>query len=215
MTFVIREERKNFKPVPAGTHAAICVSIVNMGIQNDSKFGPRRKIYFRWELPGEQTSWRDKQGNEHHGPMTIGKSYTYSLNEKSTLCQDLESWRGKLFTDAERKAGVDVSDFLGKSCILGIVHKGSGDKVFADVKTVMGAPPSVKLRASGTLIAYDADDHDPELFALLPSWLQQKISDRIVAPAKVEKAQPSQTAADVGVEFDDEIPFGDDAPASA
>ena len=103
----------DFKKVPQGVHMARCYSLIDMGTQLvRSQHGDKElhKIRIAWELFGE-----DEEGNpltvERDGktlPMTISKSYTLSLNEKANLRKDLESWRGKQFTDDEAK-GFDIS----------------------------------------------------------------------------------------------------------
>lgn len=205
MSLVIREQsRRDFEPVPAGTHLAVCTAVVDMGVQDDSKYQPRAKVYVRWELPGLSIKWRDKQGAEHSGPMVIGKTYTKSLAPKATLRADLESWRGKTFSAAEFKA-FDVASILGAPCMLGIQHHDGADgRTYADVVAVMRAPPEAAPKAAAKLLAYDVDDPNPEMFALLPTWLQKKISARLPEPEReAAKAQPAIADA----KFNDDIPF--------
>jgi hypothetical protein len=206
MSLVIRETTKTFTPVPAGSHLAVCVLVADLGLQNDSKYKPRSKIYLRWELVGQTATWRDKHGNEMHGPMLIGKSYTQSLAPKSNLRADLESWRGRSFTDAEIKA-FDAKSLLGKCCTLGVVHREDGEKTYANIGAVMGAPKDAAPTATSKLVAFDVDDWNESAFQQLPSWLQQQILERMDAqpPAAPQQTKLAATTADQG--FNDEIPF--------
>jgi hypothetical protein len=191
----------DFKPVPAGTHVAICTIVADMGVQPTAKFKPRAQVYIRWELPNEITKWKDGDGVEHTGPMTIGQKYTMSLSEKANLRQDLEAWRGKMFTEQEL-AGFDIRNILGKACMLGVTHNVTPGKTYANISAVMGVPkgttvppPSVKP------IAYDIDSHDQRTFEQLPGWLQEAIKGRV-------QSDSAQTvAAFDGAGFDDDIPF--------
>lgn len=191
----------DFKPVPAGTHIAVCTLVADMGVQPTKNFKPRPQVYIRWELPNEITSWKDADGNEHTGPMTIGQRYTMSLSEKANLRSDLESWRGRMFTEQEL-AGFDIKNILGKPCMLGVTHNVTPKKTYANISAVMGLskgmtapPPSVKP------IAYDIDAHDSNVFAQLPQWLQEAISGRV-------KSDTAQTVSNgSGADFDDDIPF--------
>jgi hypothetical protein len=208
MTLLIRETTtSNFQPVPIGVHAAVCIMVVDLGVQNDSKYKPRRKLYLRWELPNQRTTWHDKNGEQHSGPMTIGKTYTMSLAPKSNLRADLEAWRGRAFTETELR-GFDVRTILGKPCMLVISHRDAGDKVFANITAVAAAPKDAALKPCGKLIAYDTDDHDPEMFALLPEWLQKKIDQRRTDPPLGTVTAPAPGGgAPSNAEFNDNIPF--------
>lgn len=194
---------KDFKPVPAGTHRAVCTMVVDMGVQPSSKFAPRQKVYIRFELPDELTEWTDKDGNKHTGPMVIGKQYTASLSEKANLRRDLEGWRGRLFTEAELKA-FDLKNILGAAAMIGVTHNNSGGKTYANLATIMGLPKGMeKPAASGELITYDLDQHDEGVFQKLPGWLQEAIKERV--SSDTAKTVDARGAGEP--EFDDSIPF--------
>lgn len=192
----------DFKPVPAGTHIAICTLIADMGVQPAGKFKPRSQVFIRWELPGEVISWKDGDGKEHTGPMVIGKKYTMSLSEKANLRADLESWRGKMFSEQEL-AGFNITNILGKACMLGVTHNTVGTKTYANIAAVMGLPKGTQAPSASVIpMAYDIDNHDAGIFAKLPNWLQEAISTRV-------KSDTATTVGSNGVDndFDDDIPF--------
>lgn len=191
----------DFKPVPAGTHVAICTLVADMGVQPTKNFKPRQQVYIRWELPNEIVTWKDADQKEHTGPMTIGQRYTMSLSEKANLRSDLEAWRGKTFTEQELD-GFDIRNILGKACMLGVTHNVTPKKTYANISAVMGLPKgSTVPQPSVRPIAYDIDTHDPAIFAQLPQWLQEAISGRV-------KSDTAQTVTNGGGgDFDDDIPF--------
>lgn len=190
----------DFKPVPAGTHVAICTLVADMGVQPNKQFKPKPQVYIRWELPNEVVSWKDAEGKEHVGPMTIGQRYTVSLSEKANLRNDLESWRGRMFTDEELK-GFDIRNILGKACMLGVTHNVTPKKTYANISAVMGLPKGTPVpQPSVKPLAYDIDTHDRDVYAQLPQWLQEAISGRV-------KSDTSATVTSGGEDFDDEIPF--------
>lgn len=191
----------DFKPVPAGTHLAVCTLVADMGVQPGGKFRPKQQVYIRWEIPSEIVEWKDGEGVEHSGPAVIGKKYTMSLSEKANLRADLESWRGRTFTEQEL-AGFDIKNILGKACMLGVTHNTAGEKTYANVSAVMGLPKgTIAPKPSVSPLAYDIDVPDRGVFDKLPGWLQEAINGRIANDA----AKTVQTGVDA--DLDDDIPF--------
>jgi hypothetical protein len=192
----------DFKPVPAGTHVAVCTMIADMGVQPSAKYKPKHQVYIRWELPNEIMTWKDAEGREQSGPMVIGQKYTLSLSEKASLRTDLEAWRGRQFTEQEL-AGFDIKNILGKACMLGITHNVTPNKTYANISAVMGLPKGTPAPTpSVTPLAYDLDAPNDATFQKLPPWLQEAINGRVRSDA----AQ-TVSAGGVDAEFDDDIPF--------
>ena len=125
---------KAFEPCPPGSQAAVCVDVVDLGQIENTLFpnadgSPKfqHKVEVVWESSEAMTDGR---------PFLVKKRYTLSLAEKANLRHDLESWRGKPFTDAERQ-GFDVENLIGAPCILNVIHKtGSKGGTFANIATV-------------------------------------------------------------------------------
>ncbi len=150
-------ESKNFTPAPEGTHQAVCVDVIDVGMK-DNMFKPgtqQHKIDIAWQI----TELRD-DGKR----FLVYKRYTLSLNEKATLRHDLESWRGKPFTRDE-EMGFDVESVIGANGLINVQHKtGTKDasKVFANVVSVM---PLIKGMAKIAPDGYErqaAKSDDPE-----------------------------------------------------
>jgi hypothetical protein len=71
-----------------------------------------------------------------HKPLLVHKRYTCSLDEKATLRKDLESWRGRPFTEDELN-GFDLDVLIGVSCQLNVVQVQRGGDVYANVTSVV------------------------------------------------------------------------------
>lgn len=194
---------REFKLLPAGSHAAVCTMVAHLGLQNGAYMGKPKlqpKVYLRWQIPAERIEW-EKDGVKHEGPMSIGKTYTESLSEKANLRKDLESWRSKAFSPQEL-AGFELFNILGKPCLLSVVHDtGEDGKTRAYIQSVSALPKGMSAPThEGDLLKYDAEnigDH-----AKLPEWVRQKIAEQVKPQAK---AAPEPVAA--GDEFHDDIPF--------
>lgn len=198
---------RDFKPVPAGTHVAVCNMIVDLGMQPGFEGGaPQRKVYIGWEVPGETVEWTDKEGNPQTGPMKIGRQYTLSLNEKATLRAHLENWRGKAFT-AEELKGFDLFNIANKACLIGVTHKTTGDKTYANVSSVMSLPKGTPaVVAKGAILLYP-DPSDPGVFERLPEWLQKRINEQLDAKPVEKPAATATKKTGTDDEFGDDIPF--------
>ena len=186
----------SFKVVPQGTHIAVCNMIVDLGIQ-DTPYGTKHQLYIRWELPNERIEYT-KDDKKMEGPMTVGKFYTASLNEKATLRHDLEAWRGRAFTEVELKE-FDVFNVLGIACQLTITHTEAGK---AKVSAVTGIPKGMdKPKAENPLIKYSEEGGDEDQWDLVPQWLQDIVSK---AEGNISESQIATTRMDDPAS---EIPF--------
>jgi hypothetical protein len=183
----------DFKPVPAGNHIGVCSMVVGL---------VKQQIYVAWELPQEIITWTDKDGNERTGPMRIGKTYTLSLHENARLRGDLESWRGRPFTEEER-GGFDINKLAGAPCMVNVLHEDKNGKTYANVASLTPLPKGMdKPVCSDAALIYD-DDEFRHNYDHLPEWLQKKIDGQV-------KDEPQPTGGGGGTileELDDMVPF--------
>lgn len=195
-----KDGEKEYKLCSPGAHTAICNMVVDVGMQQTG-YGPKHKVYFRFEVPGERVEW-EKDGQKHEGPLSIGQFFTVSLSQKSTLRGFLESWRGRAFTKQELD-GFDLFNVAGVPCILNVVHNTvEGGKTYANIKAIMPLPKATaKPKAENPVLKYSPDapgDKDK-----LPDWLKEKIAKAVSVTPEDE---PQTVAA--GDDFDsDPIPF--------
>ena len=118
----------SYPTVSVGVHKARCVRVIDLGTQQNDYQGQiswKRQVMLIWEVPSET----DNKGE----PLTISKFYTLSLNEKANLANDLVSWRGRPFTETEKKA-FDISKVVGKPCSINVILNQKGKP---KVSTVM------------------------------------------------------------------------------
>ena len=214
-TYPVNAGAKDFDPVPAGSHIAVCDMKVDLGMQPGTGAfpKPKRKVYLRFQLLHERVEY-EKDGKKFNSPRMIGKTYTASMHEKANLRHDLESWRGRQFTDAE--AGTfDVDTVLGKPCMLMVMHSKKEKRTYANISGLGPLPKGINPRtiiSEGEPILYTPDN--TSTYVRLPEWLQQKIDDQIVQePATAAAARPSPDSEppveaydSIGI-TDEDIPF--------
>lgn len=190
----------DFKRVSAGTHLGVCNMVADIGLQPGSALhpDPKRQVVIRWEIPSERVEY-ERDGQKHEGPMTISRTFTASMNEKASLRQILENWRGRKFTNDEA-AKFDVSSILGKPCLLNISESTKGDKTYSNVA---GVSPLIKGMAGAEAenpLLYYADDNR-RTYDQLPPWVREKIDNQL------EPAQASTRAVEQEEAETSDAPF--------
>jgi hypothetical protein len=195
----------NFELTPAGNHIGVCYMVCDLGDQETTFNGEtktQRKVRISWELPGELMS----DGR----PFSVSKNYTLSLSEKANLRKDLESWRGRAFTD-EELAGFDLFNVLGKACMVNVIHESANNKTYAVVASVASLPKGMPApKPINALVAFSLEDENArDIFVKLPDWLQQKINTRgLFQSGQQVSAQPTPPASAYADDADfDDIPF--------
>ena len=120
------EGNTGYPQVPIGMHNARCIKVIGLGTQKQEFSGEisyKEQVLIIWEVP-------DELNNDE--PMTISKFYTLSLHEKSNMGADLSSWRGRAFTEQEKK-GFDLINILGIPCTLNIIEGNNGKSKVVNV----------------------------------------------------------------------------------
>jgi hypothetical protein len=166
----------NFEPIPAGSYAARCHSMIHIGTNEETILGTVKqlnKVRITWELPTETKVFKEENGEQ---PFVLSKEFTLSMHEKANLRKNLNSWRGKALTEDEAKA-FDISVLIGVPCMLSVIHKvaknGNTYAEIAGINTLpkgMECPPQIN---DSQELTYS--DWNQDLFNSLPEFLQSKI----------------------------------------
>lgn len=214
MALIASGSNKEFKLTPEGSHMAVCFRVIDLGTQRWEYQGePQigRKVLIGWELHGEADDGTPLKTDEGF-PLGVSKTYTLSLGRKANLRADLESWRGKGFTEQEL-AGFDIGQLLGQVCMITIKHTKKNDKTYANVASVTRFPAALKdMRptAINKLQLFDVTAPDKSVYDALPEWITKQI-DACVERNGTPTPQPMQNAgkpAGSGFDdMDDDIPF--------
>jgi hypothetical protein len=126
-----------------------------------------------WELSNEKKVFDPAKGEQ---PYSIGKDYTLSMHEKATLRHDIQSWRGKAFTD-EEASGFDIAKLIGKPCMLNVIHRTSKNGgTYANIAGVTAVPKGMTVPAQvNPSFEFSFGDWNDQKFATLPEWLRKRI----------------------------------------
>lgn len=142
-----------FEKTPTGMHQAVCAFVFDIGTHISTFAGQTikaHKIIVTWEL-----SETMKEGDNAGKRFTVSKYYTLSLGEKANLRKDLESWRGKSFTDDELRVGFDVEKLIGVNCLLNIGQNENGKAKILSINPLQKGVVAIKPEKNVTQKFYD------------------------------------------------------------
>ena len=107
-----------------GIYTGTCFRIIDLGTTDQEYKGVKSKKT-RVHITFEITKALDPETNEckmqDDRPFAVSRTYTASLFEAAALRKDLESWRGKSFTE-EELGGFDISKLLGCTARIEVGH---------------------------------------------------------------------------------------------
>lgn len=157
-----------------GVYTGVCTRLIDLGEQFNEKFGKiNHRVKIGWDIAGEKIQLTD--GTEVN--RTMYKEYTLSLHDRSGLRRDLQSWRGKSFTQEELD-GFDLKQILGVPCQIQIIHN---DKGYADISAIMAMPKGIpKPLGEYPQIYFDLDDSVTfSEYEGLPDWIKDSIKNAV------------------------------------
>jgi hypothetical protein len=213
MSFVVEDNGGSFESAPTGMHLGRCYRIIDLGTQKSEYMGQMkalRKVMLGWELHAQ-----DDAGNairmQDGRPFAMFKNYTLSWSEKANLRLDLQSWRGKPFTEEEQERFV-LKSILDKWCMVNVAHKNrkTGSGVYANVTTVLPVLPIYKEmgmpKGHNSCGIFQIDDPDMEMFESFGKAIKAKIELSPEWQSRSKKAAAPKSASGFD-DMEDDIPF--------
>ena len=164
---------------PAGNYIARCISMVEIGTVEETYLGVKKmlhKVRIGWEFPYELKVFNEEKGEQ---PIVVSKEYTLSLFEKANLRKELESWRGKAFSEVEAKK-FDITKLIGVPCMINLIHKPSEKdptKIYEKISAItpiakgVTCPPQIN-----PSFIFSFDEFSFENYNSLPQFLKDKIA---------------------------------------
>ena len=211
MALVVKEsggKQREYTPVPAGTHAARCVGLFDLGRQETSWKGQAKvqnKIILQFELVNEMLTLNTEDGPKEV-PHVISREFTATLSPMGTLRPLLESWRGRPFT-AEELSGFSMGNVVGKACLITVQHETKEDRTYSNLVNITAPMKGMNIQeASIAPKVFDMDEIDYDVLGNLPKWIQEKVRKSIDFP-KTSPAPVAAEAPKAPVVEEDDLPF--------
>ena len=214
MSLFVSDSGGSFERCPAGVHLARCYRIIDIGTQKITYMGESKfshQVMFSWEVHGEDDNGSPIKMNDGR-PYSILKTYTLSWSEKANLRLDLQSWRGKSFTQEELRR-FDLKNVLGAWCQLNVMDQTSGNgKTYSNVKGITPVPSFIKQKGLpegvNKLELFNIAEPDLDMFATFSDNLKGKIES---TPEWQKKSLKSSSNTPMPQAMDDpeldDIPF--------
>jgi len=163
----------DFTPIPEDLHLAVCYGIWDLGTQFSEKWSKTiHKVVIVWELPNCRGQF-ERDGKMIDLPRAISKTYTVSLHKKADLRKDLESWRGKRFSEEELK-GFDLKKLLGAPCQIQVIHNKVDDKTYSNIAALTKAPTGTKVKPENPLTFFSFEEQT-DIPLNTPQWISDLI----------------------------------------
>jgi hypothetical protein len=217
MGFYAEDTGGSFERCPPGMHLARCYRIIDLGTQRTEYMGQTKylhKIMIGWEIHGTRDDGSPLKMQDGR-PFAIFKNYTLSWSEKANLRLDLQSWRGRQFTQEEMRR-FDLTNVLGAWCMLNIIERPAktGNNVYSNVDGVTPVPAMIKQNGLPASVnkneIFNLTEPDMDLYATFSDNLKAKIAS---SPEweKLQGGKPAQAApipaATTFSDDDSDIPF--------
>jgi len=214
MSFIVENTFQEFERVNPGLHLARCYRVIDLGTQKTNYKGQMkmtRQVMISWEILGSDDTGqpiRMKDGR----PFMISRNFTLSWAESSNLRASLQSWRGRPFSQEERRR-FDLKNILGAWCMLNVIEKtAEGDKTYSRVENITPVPGMIKQAGLPQPV------NEAQMFTLQsPDWgvfekLGQGIKNKIMASPEYAKAKAPKSDYDdsdfqATPNDEDEMPF--------
>ena len=206
MPLVVKDSG-DFMSVPPGSHIARCYRIVDLGTQRSEYMGKEKylqKVMLQFEVHSE-----DDQGNplvtQDGRPLSISKSFTCTLSEKSSLRKDLQLWRGRDFTPEELR-GFELKNVLGAWALLSVTQSESNGKTYTNIAAINPVPKAMKAALPTPVNPtgmFSIEDPDMAMFDTFSENLKNRITS---SPEWKERTQEKVPTFDT-TGLDDTPPF--------
>ena len=236
MSLTLKQGDNDFEKLAVGTYHGTCFRMVDLGTQ-DTEYNGEKSKKNQVRLDFEIIESVDPEGNEVNmadgRPFGVSRTYTASLFESAALRKELESWRGKSFTEEELE-GFELDQLLGCTARIeiGLTQKtlqfaGGNPKILKLMRPDGGVQ---KITTINPQVAFDMSIYCDEfngnsssdtkamcdVFEDLLPFIKETVENSYEYRAAVEKGdrtpateEPSESLADLATDTEDkeDLPF--------
>jgi hypothetical protein len=153
--------------------AARCIQVIDLGTHPNThpqaKYPTKRELMIVWEL---------SELMEDGKPFVVNWRGTMSLGDKANLAKLLLGWRGKAFTEEEKKAFA-FGNLLGIVCLLNFSNDEKNGKTWTNVVSLMPLPPAMPaIDQVNPSVDFGVDEIGTNDWEKLYPWVQKIILEK-------------------------------------
>jgi hypothetical protein len=198
---------QDFEPLDAGTYAAVCVGVIDIGTHTttwEGKAITRDQLILMFDLPTETIEINGEQK-----PRCLSLTLTKSMSDKSNMRKHLRSWRGRDFTE------IELEDFallklLGAPANVGVVQTKKEGKTYANISTIGKAMKGTEQKATRKIYFDLADPDTYGAIEALPDWIVTLINKSAESILTKKVFMKESTKAQVAQMRTESVDAGDD-----
>lgn len=201
---------------PIGTHAAVCVDVIDAGWwppgqKSKDQTQPVQKCKLRFYYEAQDESTGEFKG------FYVDWFGTLSLGAKSMLSKLLEPWRGKPFTDDERRGGFDIERFEGCPAFISVAPREGSE--YVDVAAALPVPRGFQTPTIPHDYVNDRDREEPMAVKFSYDKCLAKMRGTAAPAARATAPAPRQHPVDArpvphrGPQVPNDYADGDPVPA--
>lgn len=202
MPLIARDTAKQYQPHPEGQFIARCVDAIDLGERVEAFPGTPEKL-----VPKLALIFATGEVNELGQPIYPTMELSHFFSEKASLRKHLESWRGKPYTAAEAREGVDIEKLIGHPATLQIAHKvsPSSGRTYAVIQSITPVHPKLRNEAP-SVEGYERPAYWAERMAEYAEKAEA-FRARISAPSAAATKPAKATTPDPLSDDHDDLPF--------
>lgn len=212
---------KDFEACPVGYSLGVCTRVIDKGTHwFADKYNPSEGKYQRKISIAFESQHLMKEGEFAGEPFLIYGNFNYSMFQgKAFLCNFIEDWRGKRFSDQDEANDFDLSKLIGQKAFMNIVR--SDDGKFTNIQTIGPVPDGMTApEIKGKTILIDQDNLDSKEVEKLSEKMRTTVTTSkeqtegnfqnagtTAAQPETMSENPGHGLTDADAGFDDSLPF--------
>ena len=180
---VVSKEFQQQEALEVGTYAARVAQVLDLGVQVQRPYKgeekpPVHEVMLTYELTEE--FMKDENGEDiEDKPRFISETFPFR-SLQSDLAKSTKRYRA---LDPEEKFGGDFTLLIGSPCNVTVTqNEGKNGRIYNNISGVSPMQSS-KAKRLPELVnepkVFVMDNPDPEVFASLPEWIQEKMKSNI------------------------------------
>lgn len=179
-SIVSASKHTEWELAPPGPTLARCVDVIDLGPDPKDVLAGKKEPRHRWQI----AFLLEKRMSDGKPFLLRTPKWYGDIGPRARLGLFLEAWRGRPFTDEERR-GFNLERLINAPAYLNIVHQPVNGQIYANIASVMQAPKDAPLPPVGDYVRVRDREQKPAV-----PYAQQYAGGNSYAPPAAPVAPP-------------------------